>query len=593
MADGNVAHQPNLTERNGTFYLRMRVPLDVVEAVGRTHIVVSLKTKERRVALARFRLEQARCEREFEAARQQLTETATLRRSLASGRLEKLAPREIEGLALRWFEHAVQRVARTSRETVETRLIDWDAVLCELKAEGDVLSSPDPEDYEPAVHRTVDQLLLAAGAPPEPARGRIEKRVRRPQIDQSMAQYRQLAILVRRGLVALNRDRVAEITGEADTRNSGFERLPQALGVRATQRTLDELVKAFVADPSRGSRTGKTDADYGMVFLALREVIGGETEVRRITREHARRMRDLFRALPPNATKRFPGKTLAEAAEIAAEKGLPPLNTQTINSHLTKIATLFNWAVREEWIDKNPSTGLAIEETSKTVREPFSPAQLHSIFSAPLYTGCQNDEAGYAKVGTLRPRRARFWVPLISLLHGMRLNEICQMRTTDVVERDGFPVVLVRAGEAGQRVKSKSGTRIVPLHPEIIACGFLNFVADARHRGDERLFPELSRDARGYFSDAFQKWFSRFLDSRDISERGVSFHSFRHGWADRLREAGVPEDRRRALGGWADTGVDAGYGRGFPTKMLSDDISKIAYPGLSLSFLHAQSFVNT
>ncbi|WP_462118150.1 DUF6538 domain-containing protein [Methylorubrum extorquens] len=111
-----MAHQPNLTQRNGTFYLRMRVPLDVVEAVGRTHIVVSLKTKERRIALARFRLEQATVERQFEAARQQATETATLRRSLTSGRLEKLAPGEIEGLALRWFEHAVQRVARTSRE---------------------------------------------------------------------------------------------------------------------------------------------------------------------------------------------------------------------------------------------------------------------------------------------------------------------------------------------------------------------------------------------------------------------------------------------------------------------------------------------
>lgn len=593
MVDGNVAHQPNLTERNGTFYLRMRVPLDVVEAVGRTHIVVSLKTKERRVALARFRLEQARVERQFEAARRQATETATLRRSLASGRLEKLAPGEIEGLALRWFEHAVQRVARTSRETLETRFADWDAILQELKTEGTVLTSPDPEDYEPTVHRTVDQLLLAAGAPPEPIRGRIQRRVRRPQIDQSTAQYQQLATLVRRGLIALNRDRAAQITGEANEIGTGRLQASDALGVAEHRRTLDELIGAFVADPGRGSRTGKTNADYGMVFLALREVIGGDTEVHRFTRDHARRVRELFRALPPNATKRFPGKALVVAAEIAVEKGLPPLNTQTVNSHLTKMATLFNWAVREEWIAKNPATGLLIEENAKTVREPFSPAQLKSIFSAPLYTGCQNDEAGYAKPGPLRPRRARFWVPLLSLFHGMRLNEVCQLRVGDIVERDGMPVVLVRSADAGQRVKSKAGTRIVPLHPEAVACGFLDFVADARQRGSERLFPELKQDARGYFSDAFQKWFARFLDGRGITQRGVSFHSFRHGWTDRLREAGVPEDRRRALGGWADTGVDAGYGRGFPTKMLAEDIGKVKYPGVDLKFLHVRSFVNT
>ncbi|MFY9289866.1 MAG: hypothetical protein WAP03_04080 [Methylorubrum rhodinum] len=77
-----------------------------------------------------------------------------------------MALKEIEGLALRWFEHAVQRVARTSRETTETRFIDWDAVLYELKAEGDVLTSPDPEDYEPAVHRTVDQCQTAWNVDP-------------------------------------------------------------------------------------------------------------------------------------------------------------------------------------------------------------------------------------------------------------------------------------------------------------------------------------------------------------------------------------------------------------------------------------------
>ncbi|SFM08752.1 DUF6538 domain-containing protein [Methylorubrum salsuginis] len=443
MADGNVAHQPNLTQRNGTFYLRMRVPLDVVEAIGRSHIVLSLKTKERRIALARFRLEQASIERQFEAARQHATETATLRRSLASGRLERLAPGEIEGLALRWFEQAVQRVARTSRETLDTRFVDWDAILQELTAEGTVLTSPDPEDYEPTVHRTVDQLLLAAGAPPEPNSGRIQRRVRRPQIDPSTAQYSQLAAIVRRGLIALNRNRMAQITGDVGGIGISSLQAPAVLGVVEHRRTLDELIRAFVTDPGRGSRTDKTNADYGMVFIALREVIGSDTETHRITRDHARRVRELFRALPPNATKRFPGKTLMVAAEIATEKGLPVLNTQTVNSHLTKMATLFNWAVREEWIAKNYATGLLIEENSKTIREPFSAAQLKCIFSAPLYTGCQNDEAGYAKPGPMLPRRARFWVPLLSLFHGMRLNEVCQLRVGDIGEKDGIPVLFV------------------------------------------------------------------------------------------------------------------------------------------------------
>ncbi|WP_193763117.1 site-specific integrase [Methylorubrum sp. Q1] len=587
-----MAHQPNLTERNGTFYLRMRVPLDVVEAVGRTHVVVSLKTKERRVALTRFRLEQARVERQFEAARQQATDTAALRRSLASGRLEKLAPGEVEGLALRWFEHAVQRVARTSRNTFQTGSADWDAVLAELKAEGDVLTSPDPQDFEPTVRHTVDHLLLAAGAPPEPIRGRIQRRVRRPQVDEDTAQYQQLAALVRRGLVALNRDRLAQLTGAGEGAIAVSSGGLEVLGVRP-RRSLDELIRAFTSDPGRGSRTAKTETDYRMVFAALREVIGGETDVSRITRDHMRRLRDLFRTLPPNATKRFRGRTLTQAAEVAVSEGLPALSTKTVNGHLTMVSTLFNWAVREEWVERSPASGLTIEAGQKITREPFSSGHLKAIFAAPLFVGCQNDGSGYAQPGPNQPRGARFWVPLIALFHGLRLNEACQLRPDDIAERDGFPVIHVRAADASQKVKSRAGTRIVPLHPEIIACGFLGFVAEARHQGHARLFHELSADARGYFSDAFQKWFSRFLASRGIAQRGASFHSFRHGWADRLREAGVPEDRRRALGGWADTGVDGSYGRGFPTKMLAEDVGKVEYPGLDLKFLHIQSFVNT
>jgi len=44
MADEPVAHHPNLTTRAGTYYLRMRVPLELIQELGRTHITKSLRT---------------------------------------------------------------------------------------------------------------------------------------------------------------------------------------------------------------------------------------------------------------------------------------------------------------------------------------------------------------------------------------------------------------------------------------------------------------------------------------------------------------------------------------------------------------------
>ncbi|ACL60260.1 site-specific integrase [Methylobacterium nodulans] len=588
MAGETVAHQPNLVLRNGTFYLRIRVPLDLVGALGRTHIVRSLRTKERKQALSRFRLEQARVERDFASARRDRDDDASLRRVLAAGRIERLSRRDLETLTVRWFERAVQRVAPGSSRGDATRFIDWDEILSEIRNDTSVLQSPKPADYAERVQFAANQVLLEAGFPAQPdGPGKLKRHIKVPAVDRQTEQYRELEQLVRRCLLELNQRQIADLTGQrAEAVDPLFDTARRSHD-SSPKRTLNALISEFEKDPGRGARTGKTNTDYRMVFTAMREIIGPDTEVQSISREHTKRVRDLFLALPPNATKRFPGMTLLQAGELAQRNRLATLNIQTINSHLTKMSTMFNWAIKEEWIGRNPASGLAIDEVQKNKREPFDLEQLRAIFSAPIYAGCQDDEAGYAKPGGSHPRRARFWVPLLSLFHGLRLNEACQLRVEDLAERNGITVLHVRAADADQRIKSKAGTRIVPLHPEVIKIGFVDYVRDLPVEGDGRIFPELQKDTRGYYSDAFQKWFSRFLHSCGAAKTGTKFHSFRHGWADRLREAGVPEDRRRALGGWASTGADAGYGKGFPTRILAEDIAKVEYRGLDLKFLHA------
>jgi hypothetical protein len=69
------------------------------------------------------------------------------------------------------------------------------------------------------------------------------------------------------------------------------------------------------------------------------------------------------------------------------------------------------------------------------------------------------------------------------------------------------------------------------------------------------------------------------------------FHSFRHGFKDALRAAGVNEDVNDALTGHSGgNSVARGYGWkdmvrrfGFPT--LADAVDKVGYPGLNLAEL--------
>src|SRR5688500_13174296 len=58
--------------RHGTvFYFRRRVPLDLVDRVGKRHIYVTLRTHERRTALLRARVLAVQTDRAFEEMRKQ------------------------------------------------------------------------------------------------------------------------------------------------------------------------------------------------------------------------------------------------------------------------------------------------------------------------------------------------------------------------------------------------------------------------------------------------------------------------------------------------------------------------------------------
>lgn len=367
---------------------------------------------------------------------------------------------------------------------------------------------------------------------------------------------------------------------------------PRRRGKRTV--TLAELIEEFKADPNRKDMRKKVELDYALLFRVMDEVIGHDRRLRDIDRDDCKRVRDLLIRLPPNSTKLYLGLTFAQAADKGEKDGRNTLSPTTVNSYVHKMSALFNYGVVEERIDKNPARKLGLEgyEHSEEDRNPFSPAQLEKIFSAAIYTGCQDDGRNWAKVGTLRPKGTKFWVPLIGLYQGMRLNEICQLRLEDIKREGGIDFFDIRPdsmgakkGQAkqedrGQRTKTASSRRRVPVHPRLVELGFLDFVQGLRG-SEERLFPNLKKDIRGYYSDGFQKWFSRLLDKQKAREAKTSFHSFRHSWANAMRLAGVPQERRRLIGGWKRTATDEKYGSDLPLAEIYRELSKVAYTDIA------------
>jgi len=326
------------------------------------------------------------------------------------------------------------------------------------------------------------------------------------------------------------------------------------------------------------------------------DAMGAQTLLEEVTRERCREFLSLLLRLPAHADKRYQGLSIREAVKAAEGKDVRLINAANVNAQLIRFGAMMNWALDEGYIDRNPARGLRIPDPVARAekRSPFNPHQLRAIFTAPIYTGCEDDCYGYAKPGPARPQRARFWVPLIALFSGMRLNEICQLDTEDIVDVDDTICFRISASSrSAKRIKTAASERLVPIHPELLHIGFAPFVAQRRTSADAKLFAELPVNRLGYHSVTFSRWFTRFLQVSGAAGERTCFHSFRHNFRDALRDAKVPREIALLLGGWSSSaGASAiadSYGSGYRPQQLAEEIAKLHYPSLDLSHLHLMS----
>ena len=359
--------------------------------------------------------------------------------------------------------------------------------------------------------------------------------------------------------------------------------------------SLGDLYYAYMADPTR-NWSPTTRMAYQTTMRVVLAVLGRETPARAVTRAMCRDMIEVLRWQPRNASKLFPNCTPMEIAKRAKTEGRTDLiNAANINTYLNKLCAAFNWAVKEEMIDRNPCKGLRVPDyvARRDKRLPFSTAQLKAIFSAPLYTGCRDDRHGYAVPGPERPKNARFWIPLVSMFAGLRLNEACQLDVADVrrIEDIDCFVITERSDEEDndKRLKTTASERVVPVHATLIDLGFLDFVEVRRRAGEIKLFAEVEMGATGYRSTTFSSWFRRFATRAGANSRLTCFHSFRHGFRDAMREARIDRDIALALGGWTGTSgsasVSDAYGSGYRVATLKEAIDRVRYTGLDLTRL--------
>jgi integrase len=116
---------------------------------------------------------------------------------------------------------------------------------------------------------------------------------------------------------------------------------------------------------------------------------------------------------------------------------------------------------------------------------------------------------------------------------------------------------------------------VVPVHPELVKLGFINYHAAMKGRGEAQLFPQLKPDARGFFSGEASTFFNDYFRAIGVkADKRVNFHSFRHGIADAFRAAGYLDEQFGVLLGHSKATTTGRYGI-MPEGVLSERVKMI------------------
>lgn len=228
------------------------------------------------------------------------------------------------------------------------------------------------------------------------------------------------------------------------------------------------------------------------------------------------------------------------------------VSPKTVNKHLSNLNSVFEYAKTMGIINRSTpnfadglylETGVEISGLEENEERPgYTPAQVQLFFTHPVYLG-RKSKYFYNDPGEVIVRDALYWLPLLAAHQLMRREEICQLRVKHVKQADG--IWYFDLMQRDLKLKRGTSRRRVPLHNNIIDLGFLEGVVHGRDP-DALLFPELSRNAKGSYSDYVGKRVSRMVDSLEIklvrvddSEADGAIHPFRHHGITQLENLGV------------------------------------------------------
>ena len=305
----------------------------------------------------------------------------------------------------------------------------------------------------------------------------------------------------------------------------------------------------------------RTVAQNEASFKQLIEVIG-DMPIAAVTKSVVRDYKQTLLSYPAN---RYKGKRREKTLEQLLEEGCVCISLETVRNIMGRVSSFFNWLVKQGYREDNPFSGVAPRRahSARSERSPFNDDDLKLLFGTAIYK-----DKVYA-------HDWQYWLPLLGLYTGARLEELCQLKGQDFKVVDGCHYIDIHGeGDTQNRVKTPSSIRKIPVHSELINLGLLDIV---NKRSRECFLFNLKR-INTNLGHLPSKWFSGYKASLGLPKGTKVFHSFRHTLRDKLTLSGVPNEHIRELLGHEQIGETFGrYGSSIPVNVLAESLEKLDF----------------
>ena len=285
----------------------------------------------------------------------------------------------------------------------------------------------------------------------------------------------------------------------------------------------------------------------------------------------------------------FEKKLKQRTRKLNGKQVLITANTQ--NTFIASCRRVFDYAIdRYDSVSKNlfaaKSLKVKTQKGAKKNRIPYSENELTALFSHPLFTSARKIKHPY-----------QYWLPLLALYTGCRLNELCQLHTSDVRAKNNIHYISINTDTNDKSIKT-STPREIPIHPKLIELQFLKFVGhmkEPRYRffnnGYERLFKGTKFYAGSYHRYP-SRWFNGYTSSKSGEPKGFKFevgvtynkstelkdlHSFRHNFKTALQRANVSKEINDELAGHKSLSASEVYMHGHGLKLLNESIQQLDF----------------